>query len=142
MRQNTKVIVASSQPPDDENPLAGGGAQGQARSSRTISGSPRKASQQTWVKEPWNGKTRRQSIKMAGGMARKKVSGPVPPLPGQESSVKESTGVDADGVAPPEDLADDEERGRLFVKVVGVKDLDLPLPRGMNYALPQASGNM
>jgi hypothetical protein len=28
-----------------------------------------------------------------------------------------------------EEFEDGEERGRVFVKVVGVKDLDLPLPK-------------
>lgn len=30
-----------------------------------------------------------------------------------------------------EEFEDGEERGRVFVKVIGVKDLDLPLPKSM-----------
>jgi hypothetical protein len=69
---------------------------------------------------------------MSGGIPKKKpVAGPVPPLPGQSSNVQES-------IAPIEEneptldgaLDDGEERGRLFVKVIGMKYLDLPLPKG------------
>ena len=57
-------------------------------------------------------------------------SEPAPPLPGQESALGV---VDEDYAAGTSTLEDDVgegvERGRLFVKVVGVKDLDLPMPR-------------
>lgn len=58
--------------------------------------------------------------------------GPAPPLPGQHSNVASGLGSVAEDVATPatEEFEEGEERGRLFVKVVGVKDLDLPLPRG------------
>lgn len=122
MRQNTKVIVATSHGVDEAGHKAASGP--------TIGSTPRKASQQTWTTEPWNPKARRQSIKLAG-VAKKKTE-PVPPLPGQESVVKDSLSsvdeVDANGQA--DDVEDGKDRGRLFVKVVGVKDLDLPLPRG------------
>lgn len=132
MRQNTKVVVASSRPEDEPNPT-NGDAENNPGPNPVVT-SPRKASQLTWTTEPWNGKSRRQSIKVAGNIPRKKVPGePVPPLPGHESNVKGSTNGNAEEaeLTPPnEDLGDDEDRGRLFVKVVGVKDLDLPLPRG------------
>lgn len=57
----------------------------------------------------------------------------MPPLPGQESasqrlpSVTESEGRSSLASAD----ADSGERGRLFVKVVGVKDLGLPIPQGL-----------
>ena len=65
------------------------------------------------------------------------MTGPVPPMPGQESNATTATATALGGV-PEEDAAHPElateecgERGRLFVKVMGVKDLDLPLPRSM-----------
>ena len=65
-------------------------------------------------------------------MVRKKpVSGPVPPLPGQPSSVQEAPAtIEETEPALNGALEEGEERGRLFVKVVGMKYLDLPLPRG------------
>ncbi|KAK2875179.1 hypothetical protein FQN49_001716 [Arthroderma sp. PD_2] len=127
MRQNTKMVVATSHPEDEST---GGNNQ-----SLTAPNSPRKGSQQTWTTEPWTSKSRRQSIKIAGAMPRKKVANEsVPPLPGQESSVKESANGVEEAEAEAGDAADSTEeegdRGRLFVKVVGAKDLDLPLPRG------------
>jgi hypothetical protein len=127
MRQNTKVIVASSRQDDPSPPETGV----DGRDTKSAGNSPRKASQQTWTTEPWNGKTRRQSIKIAGGMPKKRpVGGPVPPLPGQQSNAKEALDCVDENLNADDDLEDDAERGRLFVKVVGVKDLDLPLPRG------------
>jgi hypothetical protein len=127
MRQNTKVVVASSRPADEPaNPIAEGT---NAPCANQVEVSPRKASQPTWTTEPWNGKSRRQSIKVAGGVTRKKVAGePVPPLPGHESNVKDVLQEET-GVSAPDEHEDGQERGRLFVKVVGVKNLDLPLPR-------------
>ncbi|PGH23647.1 hypothetical protein AJ80_02253 [Polytolypa hystricis UAMH7299] len=127
MRQNTKVVVASSRP--EENPR--GPVQGDSQASKSVPSSPRKASQQTWTTEPWSPSTRRQSIKVSGAFPKKKpVGGAVPPLPGQESIVKEPIIETSDANAEGLDFDDGEERGRLFVKVVGVRDLDLPLPRG------------
>lgn len=128
MRQNTKFIVASSRP--DEKVASETGSD--QRDTKSAGNSPRKASQQTWTTEPWNGKTRRQSIKMAGGMPKKKpVGGAVPPLPGQQSNAKESPDCTEETPDAENDLLEEDgERGRLFVKVVGVKELDLPLPRG------------
>lgn len=138
MRQNTKVIVASSN--------AGQGARGSveqpvlnARGTRSAGNSPRKPSHersQSWNVEPWNNKVRRKSIKDTAGSPRKKpVEGPVPPLPGKESNV--SRGPDV--VAEPQPVVDEPEaggeRGRLFVKVLGVKDLDLPLVKGARFQI-------
>ncbi|EGE02904.1 GTP binding protein [Trichophyton equinum CBS 127.97] len=125
MRQNTKMVVATSRPEDDAN-----------TESVTAPNSPRKASQQTWTTEPWTPKARRQSIKMSGAIPRKKIAEePVPPLPGQESTVKDAPNgaeetVEADTGDGCDNTGEDGDRGRLFVKVVGAKDLDLPLPRG------------
>jgi hypothetical protein len=133
MRQNTKVVVASNRAEEEVKPA-------ETLASTTSDAAPRKVSQQTWVTEPWNGKSRRRSIRAAGETSpRKKCPGaPVPPLPGQASNVQDALGaVHEDDMAEEEaqDFEDDAERGRLFVKVVGVKDLDLPLATGMNVSL-------
>lgn len=131
MRQNTKVVIASNRSDDEPLPTPGETST-DTRTVRSPAPSPRKASQQTWTTVPWNGSPRRPSMRMSGGIPKKKpVAGPVPPLPGQSSNVQES-------IAPIEEneptldgaLDDGEERGRLFVKVIGMKYLDLPLPKG------------
>ncbi|QSS51785.1 GTP binding protein [Histoplasma capsulatum var. duboisii H88] len=142
MRQNTKVIVASSNA-DESTDANDSPVDGDPRGTKSAGNSPRKPSQQTWTTEPWNGKTRRQSIKLAGGMPKKKsVPGSVPPLPGQESNAKQEDGVDEQDNIPGEEFEEGDERGRLFVKVVGVKDLDLPLARGgrSSFALTLDNG--
>ncbi|KAL6908751.1 cell division protein anillin domain-containing protein [Trichoderma evansii] len=112
MRQNTKLVTASDKDAED------------SWRTRSANNSPIKANRpQSWTVEPWNSQTRR-SIRKG-----QPVLSPVPPLPGQESNatalnkvVEEDYNVDA---ANPES----GERGRLFVKVVGVKDLELPIPK-------------
>ncbi|GAD93124.1 GTP binding protein (Bud4), putative [Paecilomyces variotii No. 5] len=126
MRQNTKVIIASSRNEEESAPNP------EQRGTKPASSSPRKASQPTWTTEPWQGQ-RRQSIKLAGTPGKKKPgSGPVPPLPGQASNVQEAALAveELENNGLNETLEEGEERGRLFVKVVGIKDLDMPLPRG------------
>lgn len=133
MRQNTKVVVASSRNDDDVKSPTLGSGEHDTRTTKSANNSPRKPSQQTWVTEPWNGQTRQKSVKVGAISPRKKpVSGPAPPLPGQQSNVKDTLdSVEEDEVVEQtEEYEDGEERGRLFVKVIGVKDLDLPLPRG------------
>lgn len=137
MRQNTKVVVASNRnfsgysdetitaksPP--MSPRAATGMKGG-------NGSQRKPSEEQFLKtEPWNGKARRKSVRNASAQKTQAYrSEPAPPLPGQESALGV---VDEDYAAGTSTLEDDVgegvERGRLFVKVVGVKDLDLPMPR-------------
>ncbi|KAL5119316.1 Bud site selection protein bud4 [Pleosporales sp. CAS-2024a] len=120
MRQNTKVVVASSRQFSDEKPPEAAAA----------SSSPRKTSAErkpAWTKEPWNGKPRRRSIRTTSGRRVPTATGPAPPLPGQESAVQ--AGLDSVAEQGDEEFEDGEERGRVFVKVVGVKDLDLPLPK-------------
>ncbi|KAL6858430.1 DUF1709 domain-containing protein [Trichoderma novae-zelandiae] len=112
MRQNTKLVSASDKDGDD------------SWNRRSANNSPTKTNRpQSWTVEPWNSQTRR-SIRKG-----QPILSPVPPLPGQESNtttlnkvVEEDYSVDAAG---PEA----GERGRLFVKVIGVKDLDLPIPK-------------
>ena len=133
MRQNTKVVVASSASHESTSD-ATESEEPPARGTRSAGNSPRKASRtQTWTTEPWNGKIRRKSIRQSGGSPSKKPSsGPAPPLPGQQSNVAGGLGSlnEDELVQNAEEFEDGAERGRLFVKVVRVKDLDLPLPRG------------
>ncbi|KAK2600291.1 Bud site selection protein bud4 [Conoideocrella luteorostrata] len=114
MRQNTKVIAASDKDGDDYS------------RTRSAQSSPIKQNRpESWVVEPWNAEPRSRS-------SRKRItgsSGAAPPLPGQESNataVHRGTEGDAQSEAV---TIDSGERGRLFVKVMGVKDLDLPLPK-------------
>ncbi|KAI1123198.1 DUF1709-domain-containing protein [Nemania abortiva] len=115
MRQNTKLVTASDK--DNEDFRAG---------TRSVGNSPVKQQHQrpqSWTVEPWNGKQKR-SIRKRHGPS---LSGPVPPLPGQETNATTMNSVPEEEAS---EVADDcGERGRLFVKVMGVKDLDLPLPR-------------
>lgn len=130
MRHNTKVIIASSRN-EDEPATAPGAAPTESRGTKSAIPTPRKASQQTWTTVPWNGQTRRASIRQASGIRKKPVPGPVPPLPGQQSNVQENPAtIEENEPALNGALDEGEERGRLFVKVVGMKYLDLPLPRG------------
>ena len=139
MRQNTKIVVATERASVEEprSPIAIQAPEGLNMPSsppNEVVTSPRKTSQPAWVAEPWNNKSRRRSIRVNGepSTKRKPGEGPVPPLPGQASNV----GHDLNAVAEDElaeeeaeDLEDGAERGRLFVKVVGVKDLQLPFPQ-------------
>jgi hypothetical protein len=139
MRQNTKVVVAKRTFSNDVPPsptLEQRPSSSQATGSRSAGNSPRKPSHErakSWTTEPWNGKVRRKSIRTTSGGKKAIPSGPVPPLPGQESAVTAGldTVVEDQIMASADDnelLGEGIERGRLFVKVVGVKDLDLPMP--------------
>ncbi|KAL2440795.1 Bud site selection protein BUD4 [Exophiala dermatitidis] len=140
MRQNTKIVVASERVPQDEcvspalpSTEGEGVLAAPTLEANKVQPSPRKTSQPTWSTEPWNGKVRRKSIRVGGERAlskRKPVEGPVPPLPGQASNAQESLEpVAEDELGEEEDWEDGMERGRLFVKVVGVKDLQMPFPQ-------------
>ncbi|KAJ5084170.1 hypothetical protein NUU61_008749 [Penicillium alfredii] len=131
MRQNTKVIVASSHNEEESAPAPEKATQ-DPRGTKSAGSSPRKPSQQTWTTVPWNGQMRRPSTKIGTGIPKKKpVPGSVPPLPGQSSNVQEApASIEETEPAVPECFEDGEERGRVFVKVIGLKYLDLPLPRG------------
>ena len=149
MRQNTKVVVATERPSHEE-PRAGNALPpyrdpADLHEANEVHASPRKASQPTWTAEPWNGRTRRKSIRVGGETSpikRKALEGPAPPLPGQMSNVKEALGqVAEDDLAEEEaeDVEDGAERGRLFVKVIGVKDLQLPFPKSKHhYSIPNS----
>ncbi|KAJ0118467.1 hypothetical protein J7T55_009250 [Diaporthe amygdali] len=71
MRQNTKVVAASDKDTEDLRP-----------STRSAGNSPVKQTRpQSWTVEPWNGQIRKKSLRK-----RHTSTGPVPPLPGQESN--------------------------------------------------------
>jgi hypothetical protein len=126
MRENKKMVVASSRQFSDEKPSA----DANTTVEKPTKSSPRKSSAErkpAWTTEPWNGKPRRKSIRTTSGRRVPTATGPVPPLPGQESAV--TGGLDSVAEQGDEEFEDGEERGRVFVKVVGVKDLDLPLPK-------------
>jgi len=131
MRQNTKVVVASnrnfsndSMPPKSPTIDSMLGARA-SNGTRSAGNSPRKASGEKFIQtEPWNGKMRRKSSRRSSGGRKSYANGPAPPLPSQEGAL----GV-VDEYSTLDEQDEETERGRLFVKVVGVKDLDLPLPR-------------
>ncbi|KXX75087.1 Bud site selection protein BUD4 [Madurella mycetomatis] len=113
MRQNTKLVAASDKDADD------------VRGCRSAGNSPVKATRpQSWTVEPWNSQPRKRSIRK-----RTPATGPVPPLPGQESNAAALTQLSEEDLAAEMATEESGERGRLFVKVMGVKDLDLPLPK-------------
>ena len=141
MRQSTKVVVASSRKFSDEEKAANSTADGRPPSSRGSS-TGNVSSQQgsadrgtTWTKEPWNGKMRGRSFRQSSAR-RLLQQGTAPPLPGAESNVSNPLDTVNENQATTgiEVHEDGAERGRLFVKVVGVKDLDLPLLQGKTVA--------
>lgn len=114
MRQNTKVVTASDKDNDDLRP-----------STRSAGNSPVKSTRpQSWTVEPWNGQARKKSIRK-----RPVNNGPVPPMPGQESNATPMLTVTEEEATTDFSGEESGERGRLFVKVMGVKDLDLPIPK-------------
>ena len=126
MRQNTKVIVASNRNFSDESqrPLSPNGQANPSTTSKSKRTSRKSSAGEKYLTtEPWNGKTRRKSSRRSSGR-KSNIGGPAPPLPGHESSLGK-----VDEYLTTDETNDGEERGRLFVKVVGVKELDLPLPR-------------
>ncbi|KAK8159253.1 GTP binding protein-like protein Bud4 [Phyllosticta citrichinensis] len=144
MRQNTKIVYASSRKFSDEgssdnsaNASTTSAAPTTERGllappgSRPSASTPRKSTRErsnTWTTEPWIGKTRRRSVRnpstaSIGDGRPKSAAGPMPPLPGQESA------VNSGDMSMIDESEENMEKGRLFVKVVGVKDLEMPLPR-------------
>jgi hypothetical protein len=131
MRQNTKVVVASERVSHDDSRPTDGALGAPSVEPNEVIASPRKTSQPTWTAEPWNGKSRRKSIRVGGETSPMKRKEVAPPLPGQASAVDTLNAVTEDDLAEEEaeDFEDGAERGRLFVKVIGVKDLQLPFPQ-------------
>ncbi|RDA82476.1 hypothetical protein CP532_5366 [Ophiocordyceps camponoti-leonardi (nom. inval.)] len=115
MRQNTKLVSASDKDGDA------------TWKSRSANNSPVKQDRpQSWIIEPWNSsESRSRSPRKRPGTS----AGPVPPMPGQESNAGAQRQVSTSDTQSEAATIDTVERGRLFVKVMGVKDLDLPLPK-------------
>lgn len=129
MRQNTKLVVASSDV--DKSPS-------HLRGSKSVDNSPVKGEfdrPQSWVVEPWNGSRRKSGRVDSSGSKKRATAGPVPPLPGQGSNAQGLSSLTEEAPVT-EPALPDGERGRLFVKVIGVKDLDLPLPKRKLLIIP------
>lgn len=137
MRQNTKVVVANRTVSNESKeskdfkdsdqrhqPVAERPDPAQ-REVKSANSSPRKPSGPAFTTEPWNGRTRRRS-------ARRSTINPENGLPGGPvpANIQDLTlgTVNEDHSLCMEDPSG-ADRGRFFVKVVGAKDLDLPLPR-------------
>lgn len=138
-RQNTKLVIATNRNFSNESratvsstenapPMSPtGDGRSASRGKRSSKSSPRKPStEQYLLTEPWNGKARRQSQRQAS--AATQSSSAAPSLPGSALGVVNEDFAAGTGSLEDE-IGEDVERGRLFVKVVGVKDLDLPMPR-------------
>ena len=140
MRQNTKVVVATNRtfsnekPPSEpahEPPPVPSAMPPPAvdRETRSAGNSPRKPSGPTVTTEPWNGKMRRHST-------RKSIIASEKPMTAARQSLGnaiETLAEDHQSFLEPEAGA---ERGRFFVKVMGAKNLDLPLPRSTSTTTP------
>ncbi|KAI9718320.1 MAG: Bud site selection protein bud4 [Chrysothrix sp. TS-e1954] len=137
MRQNTKVVVASNRNFSSEHKTTSSTSatkesqQPESSIQKPSGTQSRKPSGPTFTTEPWNGKMRRHSTRKSIIAPDRRMSqGPAPPLPGHDSnatSALEALPEDHMSMLDPSDC--ETERGRLFVKVVGVKSLDLPLPK-------------
>ncbi|KAF2767211.1 DUF1709-domain-containing protein [Teratosphaeria nubilosa] len=135
MRQNTKLVVATNRNFSDDSAASKTSSESapsakvpRPRSSRSANSSPRKGSAEQFLKtEPWNGKSRRESSRKAS-VQKALSSQPAPPLPGQPSAL-DPVNEDVTTASFDDDVDEGVERGRLFVKVIGVKELDLPMPR-------------
>ena len=134
MRQNTKVVVASNRQISEDFgqapvPTASSSVVTPATTSNASTKplSARKPSE-PWKAEPWNGKVRRQSTRRSNIVPERRMEA-VPPLPGQASNAEAVDAVDEALAYDNDDSGNPVERGRLFVKVVQVKDLELPIPR-------------
>ncbi|KAL1301623.1 hypothetical protein AAFC00_005848 [Neodothiora populina] len=133
-RHNTKVVIASNRNFSNESQMSqrpmsppqspGMESKPSTRGTRSAGNSPRKSSGgEKWLTaEPWNGKTRRKSTRRSSG--RRSNIGIASPVVAQEKALRT-----VDELTTTDEADENTERGRLFVKVVGVKDLDLPLPR-------------
>ncbi|CAG9972012.1 unnamed protein product [Clonostachys byssicola] len=115
MRQNTKVVTATDKDRDE------------SWKARSAGNSPVKQERpQSWVVEPWHTQSRQKSTRRRSARLS---TGPVPPVPGQQSNATALDQVAEDAEPAEVSTPESGERGRLFVKVMGVKDLDLPIPK-------------
>lgn len=115
MRQNTKLVTATDKDRDE------------GFKARSAGNSPVKQERpQSWVVEPWHTQQRQKSARRRSARLS---TGPVPPVPGQQSNAMALDQVAEDAEPAEVSTPESGERGRLFVKVMGVKDLDLPIPK-------------
>ena len=138
MRQNTKVVVAKrnasseSKESNDSTTLVNPGTENKLaptpRETRSAGNSPRKPSGPVYTTEPWNGKMRRHSTRRSAISPEKPLPGNEPPMPSDAKELIKAAEEMKSAVDEPEQV-EAGDRGRLFVKVMGVKGLDLPLPR-------------
>ncbi|KAI6245568.1 Bud site selection protein BUD4 [Erysiphe necator] len=113
MRQNTKIVVATSDTRlhDKYNDLHS-----------TDESSIKHSRTRSWVVEPWNGQKRKCSEAVNGVR-----NGNILTTSRNQESGRSFSGTSA--MSEISNLENGDERGRLFVKVLGVKDLNLPLPQ-------------
>ena len=119
-----------------------GGRTTASRGTKSANSSPKKRpAEQHLHTEPWNGKTRRKSVRKASSQQAAGHFAPAPPLPGKESALS-VVNEDLTTASLDDDVPEGVERGRLFVKVVGVQGLDMPLPRNerVNFQLTLDNG--
>lgn len=130
MRHNTKVVIANRnvsnesknrEQPTIEKPPA------PTRETKSAGNSPRKPSGPAFTTEPWNGKARRRSTRRSSINPETGLPGGLMQSPQGHDNILGTLAESPNLVA--DESADSADRGRFFVKVVGVKDLDLPLPR-------------
>lgn len=129
MRQNTKMVVATNRNVSDEKKEHENAALEKPlptpRETRSAGNSPRKASNPTVTTEPWNGRMRRHSTRRSIIAPERGITGNA----AANESIDQSLVISPEDMSVLEDPESGVERGRFFVKVVGVKDLNLPLPR-------------
>jgi hypothetical protein len=119
MRQNTKLVTATDKDRDE------------GWKARSAGNSPVKQERpQSWVVEPWHTQPRQKSTRRRSARLS---TGPVPPVPGQQSNAMALDQVAEDAEPAEVSTPESGERGRLFVKVMGVKDLDLPIPKSKSF---------
>ena len=139
MRQNTKVVVAKRNVSTETKSSDGSrnvSAQiARPRETKSAGNSPRKAST-AYTKEPWNGKQRRQSTRRSNMSPEKGL--PAPPMPQKATEEAQMGGLTEDSATMAEEMGAGIDRGRFFVKVCAVKDLDIPLPRSKSNVLLQS----
>ncbi|CAD6506519.1 BgTH12-07746 [Blumeria graminis f. sp. triticale] len=117
MRQNTKIVVATSDNRNSPHP----------RPHSTNNSPIKPEAPQSWTVEPWIGKMRKSSAQSKPQSGRQQPSCQAPVAPDTEVNANGSQ-KDLGKDLEEEHVDEEHERGRLFVRVLGVKDLNLPLP--------------
>ncbi|RKF74137.1 putative INT1 protein/putative bud site selection protein BUD4 [Golovinomyces cichoracearum] len=112
-RQNTKIVVATSDT----------GLHNKYHDTGAVDDSLSRSNRaKSWTVEPWNGQRRKSSGQRSSARSQNSSS-----MTKKLESKRTASGMSKASIdTMPEEGV---ERGRLFVKVLGVKDLNLPLPR-------------